>query len=245
MNPRVGLVSSNRSPPTANSRLPIYLARLACPASITRGPYLCSDLEEDVMTSQKLASQESTVNLTLPLSDQQSQWLKGTIRDVPDFPKAGIIFKDLTTLMKDAKAFSFVLDCLAAKCRQYKPTVIVGIEARGFILAPAVARQLEVGFVPVRKPGKLPWQTEKISYALEYGEDSIEVHKDAVTKDDRVIIIDDLLATGGTALAAKQLMQKLNAQVVACGFVVELDFLSGRKKVIGDDKLELFSIIHF
>lgn len=195
------------------------------------------------MTSQKLASQETKV--TLPLSDEQSQWLKDIIRDVPDFPKPGIMFKDLTPLMKDSKAFSFVLECLAAQCRQYKPTVIVGIEARGFILAPAVAHLLGVGFVPVRKPGKLPWQTEKVSYALEYGEDSIEVHKDAVTQADRVVIIDDLLATGGTALAAKQLMQKLHAQVVACGFVVELDFLSGKSKVVGSDKLDLFSIIHF
>jgi adenine phosphoribosyltransferase len=195
------------------------------------------------MTSQKLASQDT--KLTLPLSDEQSQWLKGVIRDVPDFPKPGIIFKDLTTLMKDPKAFSFVLDCLIKQCRKYNPTVIVGIEARGFILAPVVAHQLGVAFVPVRKPGKLPWQTEKVSYALEYGEDSIEVHKDAVTKEDRVIIIDDLLATGGTALACKQLMEKLNAQVVACGFVVELDFLSGRSKVIGDSKLDIFSVVHF
>ena len=195
------------------------------------------------MTSQKLASQDT--KLTLPLSDEQSQWLTGIIRDVPDFPKPGIIFKDLTTLMKDPKAFSFVLNCLIEQCRPYNPTVIVGIEARGFILAPVVAHQLGVAFVPVRKPGKLPWQTEKVSYALEYGEDSIEVHKDAVTKEDRVIIIDDLLATGGTALAAKQLMQKLNAQVVACGFVVELDFLSGRSKVIGDSKLDIFSVVHF
>jgi len=198
------------------------------------------------MTSQKLAGQSTKdADLTLPLSDENSKWLKDIIRDVPDFPKPGIVFKDLTTLMKDAQAFAFVLDCLAQNCRQYKPTVIAGIEARGFILAPAVAHQLGVGFVPVRKPGKLPWHTEKISYALEYGEDSIEVHKDAVNADDRVIIIDDLLATGGTALAAKKLMHKLKAEVVACGFVVELDFLSGRSKVIGEDKMDLFSIIHF
>jgi adenine phosphoribosyltransferase len=195
------------------------------------------------MTSQKLASQDT--KLTLPLTDEQAEWLKGIIRDVPDFPKKGIVFKDLTTLMKDAKAFSFVLNCLAEKCRQYKPTVIVGIEARGFILAPVIAHALGVAFVPVRKPGKLPWQTEKVSYALEYGEDSIEVHKDAVSKIDRVVIIDDLLATGGTALAAKQLMQKLNAEVVACGFVVELDFLNGRPKVVGSDKMDVFSVIHF
>jgi adenine phosphoribosyltransferase len=195
------------------------------------------------MTSQKLAHQET--KLSLPLSDDKAQWLKDIIRDVPDFPKAGIIFKDLTTLLRDPEAFAFVIDCLTAKCAEYKPTMIVGIEARGFILAPVIANKLGVGFVPVRKPGKLPWQTEKISYALEYGEDSIEVHKDAVGAADRVIIIDDLLATGGTALAAKQLMHKLGAQVVACGFMVELDFLSGAPKVIGSDKMDVFSVLHF
>ena len=188
---------------------------------------------------------EEQISLTLPLSTEQSDWLKGTIRDVPDFPKQGIVFKDLTTLMKDPRAFSFVLNCLAAKCRELKPTVIVGIEARGFILAPAIAHQLDVGFVPVRKPGKLPWHTEKVSYDLEYGQDAIEVHKDAVSKTDRVIIIDDLLATGGTALAAKQLMAKLGAQVLACGFVVELDFLNGRDKVTSGDTTEIFSVVHF
>ena len=195
------------------------------------------------MTPQKHADQE--LSLTLPLTDEQSTWLKGVIRDVPDFPKAGIVFKDLTTLMKDPRAFSFVLNCLAEKCRALKPTVIVGIEARGFILAPAIAHQLDVGFVPVRKPGKLPWQTEKISYELEYGHDSLEVHKDAVNKTDRVIIIDDLLATGGTALAAKHLLSGLGAQILACGFVVELDFLKGKSKVVGEDQTEIFSVIHF
>ncbi|MBU6452343.1 MAG: adenine phosphoribosyltransferase [Cyanobacteria bacterium REEB67] len=195
------------------------------------------------MTSQKLAGQQSS--LTLPLSAEQSDWLKGTIRDVPDFPKKGIVFKDLTTMMKDPRAFSFVLNVLSEKCRSLKPTVIVGIEARGFILAPAIAHQLDVGFVPVRKPGKLPWHTEKVSYDLEYGQDTIEVHKDAVNKTDRVIIIDDLLATGGTALAAKQLMEKLEAQVIACGFLVELDFLAGRARVEGSDKTEVFSVVHF
>jgi len=195
------------------------------------------------MSSQKLANQET--KLALPLSDDKAMWLKDIIRDVPDFPKKGIIFKDLTTLMKHPEAFSFVLDCLAEKCREYKPTMIVGIEARGFILAPAIAHKLGVGFVPVRKPGKLPWQTEKVSYALEYGEDTVEVHKDAVGAADRVVIIDDLLATGGTALAAKQLIEKLGAKVVACGFVVELDFLNGAPKVKGSDKLDIFSVVHF
>ncbi|HMY51346.1 MAG TPA: adenine phosphoribosyltransferase [Candidatus Obscuribacter sp.] len=181
----------------------------------------------------------------LPLSPERQDWLKSTIRDIPDFPKPGIIFKDLTTLMRNAEAFSCVLNSLSVTSEALKPTVIVGIEARGFILAPALAHHLGVGFVPVRKPGKLPWHTERVSYALEYGEDTVEVHRDAVTKGDRVVIIDDLLATGGTAMAAKQLMEKLGATVVGAGFVVELDFLDGRSRVKKDGDLEIFSVIQY
>lgn len=182
--------------------------------------------------------------LKLPLPKEREDWLKSTIRDVPDFPKPGIIFKDLTTLMKNAEAFSCVLNSLSVTCEALKPTTIVGIEARGFILAPAIAHHLGVGFVPIRKPGKLPWNTQKVSYALEYGEDSVEVHEDAVGAGDRVIIIDDLLATGGTALAATQLITRLGAKVVGAGFVVELGFLSGREKLLGRD-MEIFSVLHF
>lgn len=183
---------------------------------------------------------------SLPLPAEQEEWLKSTIRDVPDFPKPGIIFKDLTTLMKDATAFKLVLNALTFSCKELNPTIIVGIEARGFILAPAIAHHLDIGFVPIRKPGKLPWQTESISYALEYGEDTIEIHKDAVTKDDRVVIIDDLLATGGTALAAKNLLRKLGAHVVGAGFVVELGFLDGRKKLLeGDQEMNVYSVLHY
>lgn len=181
----------------------------------------------------------------LPLTQERQDWLKSTIRDINDFPKPGIVFKDLTTLMKDAAAFSCVLNSLAVTCEALKPTVVAGIEARGFILAPAVAHHLGVGFVPVRKPGKLPWQTEKISYALEYGEDTLEIHSDAVTKGDRVVIIDDLLATGGTALATKHLIEKLGATVVGAGFVVELGFIDGRDKVLQGSPLEIFSVIQF
>jgi adenine phosphoribosyltransferase len=193
-----------------------------------------------------MTASEKTHEVTgLPLPDGQQEWLKSVIRDVPDFPKPGIVFKDLTTLMKDPIAFKLVLNALTFSCRALKPTVIVGIEARGFILAPAIAHHLDLGFVPIRKPGKLPWQTEKISYALEYGEDSIEIHKDAVGPDDRVLIIDDLLATGGTALAAKHLLQKLGATVVGAGFVVELDFLDGRKKLLEGGDLDVYSVIHY
>ncbi len=191
------------------------------------------------------ASVKSHEVLSLPLPEAQQDWIKSIIRDVPDFPKKGIVFKDLTTLMKDPIAFKLVLNALTYSCRALKPTVIVGIEARGFILAPAIAHHLDVGFVPIRKPGKLPWQTEKMSYALEYGEDTIEIHKDAVTSEDRVVIIDDLLATGGTALAAKHLLRKLGANIVGAGFVVELDFLDGRKKLVENEDLNVYSVIHF
>lgn len=194
-----------------------------------------------------MTASEKTHEVTgLPLPEAQQEWLKSVIRDVADFPKPGIVFKDLTTLMKDPVAFKLVLNALTFSCRALKPTVIVGIEARGFILAPAIAHHLDLGFVPIRKPGKLPWQTEKISYALEYGEDSIEIHKDAVGPNDRVLIIDDLLATGGTALAAKHLLRKLGANVVGAGFVVELDFLDGRKKLLeGADDMDVYSVIHY
>jgi adenine phosphoribosyltransferase len=183
--------------------------------------------------------------LKLPLSKEREDWLKSTIRDVPDFPKPGIVFKDLTTLMKNSEAFSCVLNSLSVTCEALKPTTIVGIEARGFILAPAIAHHLGVAFVPIRKPGKLPWKTEKVSYALEYGEDSVEVHQDAVNPGERVIIVDDLLATGGTAFAAKQLITRLGAKVVGAGFVVELEFLNGRQKLINGDDMEVFSVLHF
>jgi adenine phosphoribosyltransferase len=181
--------------------------------------------------------------LTLPLAKEREDWLKSTVRDVVDYPKPGIVFKDLTTLMRDAEAFSFVLDALANTARKVQPTVVVGIEARGFILAPVVAHQLGLGFVPVRKPGKLPWEVEKQAYALEYGEDTIEVHKDSFNPGDRVLIVDDLLATGGTAKAAKSLVEKLGATVVGAGFVIELAFLDGREQLGLDDNV--FSVIRY
>ena len=182
-------------------------------------------------------------DLSLPISKQKDEWLKSKIRDIPDFPKPGIVFKDLTTLFADAQAFAFVIDVLAERCRALKPDVIAGIEARGFVLAPTIAYKLGLGFVPIRKPGKLPHRVQKLQYDLEYGTDTIEIHSDAVSNSHRVVLIDDLLATGGTAGAARQLLEVLGANVVGVGFVVELGFLNGRAKLSGES--DIFSIINY
>ena len=177
------------------------------------------------------------------MTEHSTEWLKGKIRDVPDFPKPGIIFKDLTPLLKDVERFKFVIDSMSAKCKEFKPDLIAGIEARGFLLGPTIAYQLGLGFVPIRKPGKLPYKTEKLEYALEYGTDCIEIHADAVSSGQRVIVIDDLLATGGTANAALQLIKRVGADVVAIGFMVELGFLEGRQKLPKD--ATVFSVIDY
>jgi adenine phosphoribosyltransferase len=190
------------------------------------------------MTSQA----ERSNSATLPLSKDNENWLKSKIRDIPDFPKPGIIFKDLTTLFSDATAFQFVLDTMTECCRLQKPEVIAGIEARGFILAPTIAYRLGIGFVPIRKPGKLPYRVEKLEYELEYGFDTIEIHADAVNHGHRVVLIDDLLATGGTAAAASKLLTRLGANVVGIGFAVELGFLNGREK-LGDS--DVFALINY
>ena len=160
--------------------------------------------------------------------------IKRLIRDVPDFPKPGILFKDVTPLLADPNALDQVVDALAAPyLKNGKATVdrVLGIESRGFIFGTPVAQRLGVGFAPIRKPGKLPWKTVTESYALEYGEDRIELHLDAVEKGERVLIIDDLLATGGTLSAACRLVEKLGATVAACAVVIELGFLDGRKRL--------------
>lgn len=182
-------------------------------------------------------------NVILPLSKEDDSWLKSKIRDIPDFPKPGIIFKDLTTLLADAKAFSFVLDAMTEQCRALKPDVIVGIEARGFIFAPTIAYKLGCSFVPIRKPGKLPYRVEKLQYDLEYGTDTIEIHADAVSHGHRCVLIDDLLATGGTAGAARKLLTSLGGDVVGVGFVVELGFLDGRKKLEGAS--DVFALLNY
>ena len=166
--------------------------------------------------------------------------LKKLIREVPDFPKKGILFYDITTLLKDRLGFATLIDALSEHYLQKDIDLILGMEARGFIFGPALAYRLNAGFVPVRKPGKLPAETARVSYDLEYGSNTLEIHKDAIQKGQRVIIADDLLATGGTAAATVQLAKSLGADVCGLGFVVELDFLKGR------DKLEnLFSLISY
>ena len=157
--------------------------------------------------------------------------LKQYIRDVPDFPKKGIIFKDITTLLKNPVALKLTLDILYDRVKDLKIDKVVGIEARGFIFGAMLAEKLNAGFVPLRKPGKLPAEVFKQTYELEYGTDSIEIHKDAISKGDRILLHDDLLATGGTAKAACDLIEKIGGNVVQTLFIIELAFLGGREKL--------------
>jgi adenine phosphoribosyltransferase len=168
--------------------------------------------------------------------------LKKLIREVPDYPKPGILFYDLTTLLKDKNGFRDLIDQLCHHYDGHKIDLVVGIEARGFILAPALAYRLNAGFVPVRKPKKLPAKAVKVSYALEYGTDALEIHEDAVQKGQRVLLCDDLLATGGTAAAAVQLIRSLGGVVDGAAFAVELSFLNGRVKLPG---LDVFSLMKY
>ncbi len=156
--------------------------------------------------------------------------LKNSIRDVPDFPKKGILFKDITTLCKDPASFQRMVDLLAHRYVGKKIDLVVGIEARGFIVGAALAYKLGAGVVLVRKPGKLPHKTHRASYTLEYGEDSLEIHQDAIEKGQKVIIADDLLATGGTARAVADLVGEMGGDIIECAFIVELDELKGRDK---------------
>jgi adenine phosphoribosyltransferase len=168
--------------------------------------------------------------------------LKKLIREVPDWPKPGILFYDLTTLVKDPGGLRTVVEGLADRYHNSKIDVVAGIEARGFILAPAVALRLGTGFIPIRKPKKLPWKTARVTYDLEYGTDTLEIHQDAVHPGERVLLLDDLLATGGTAAAATALIRQLGGEVAAAAFVVELTFLNGRSKLPG---LEVHSLLHY
>ncbi|CAN5858137.1 adenine phosphoribosyltransferase [soil metagenome] len=167
--------------------------------------------------------------------------LKALIREVPNFPRPGINFFDITTLLKDARGLRRVVDALAEQFADAKPDTVIGIEARGFIFAPALAYQLGAGFVPVRKPGKLPAQCASVSYELEYGQDTLEIHRDAVGNGHRVVIADDLIATGGTAQAVVKLVEDLGGEVVGLGFVIELEFLGGRKRMSGYNVRSLLS----
>jgi len=168
--------------------------------------------------------------------------LKKLIREVPGFPKPGILFYDITTLLKAPAGLRAVIDGLKDYYRDAKVDVVMGIEARGFIFAPALAYALGAGFVPVRKPKKLPAETVSVTYDLEYGTDTLEMHKDAVSQGTRVLIVDDLLATGGTAAAAARMVEEAGGLVAGLGFVVELNFLNGRAKLPGR---EVFSLLQY
>jgi adenine phosphoribosyltransferase len=167
---------------------------------------------------------------------------KKNIRSVTDFPKKGIVFRDITTLLKDPDAFRDALAEMKKYCSGKKIDVIVGIESRGFIIGSVLAHELGVGFIPVRKPGKLPADTIKEEYSLEYGKDAIEIHKDAVAPGQNVLIVDDLLATGGTVAAAARLVERLGGKITGLCFLIELTFLKGREKIKGYD---IFSLVKY
>jgi adenine phosphoribosyltransferase len=168
--------------------------------------------------------------------------LKDFIRDVPDFPKKGIVFKDITPLLRDPRAFREAVDAFSENYRHQGISLVVAAEARGFILGPPVAYNLGAGFVPIRKPGKLPYLRKKASYETEYSTDAVEIHADAVRPGDRVLMLDDVLATGGTMAACCRLVESMGGQVVGCAFLVELTFLNGRKPLKGYD---VFSLIQY
>ena len=170
------------------------------------------------------------------------QELKQLIREVPDFPKPGILFYDITTLLKNAQGLRAVIDRFHEQFADQKIDVVVGIEARGYFFAPAIALALGTGFVPVRKPKKLPCEVEFWEYDLEYGTDRLEIHRDAIEGGQRVLIVDDVLATGGTAAAVARLVEKLGGRIASYGFVIELDFLNGREKLKNYD---VYSMLHY
>lgn len=170
------------------------------------------------------------------------QALREHIRDIPDFPQPGIVFKDITPLLADASAFHWMINVLSDHYESAGVDLVMGAEARGFILAGALAYRLNAGFIPARKPGKLPYQVAKAEYALEYGTDTLEIHEDAIRENHRVLIVDDVLATGGTAAAKVQLIESLGGTVVGMAFLIELAFLGGRDKLDGHD---VYSLIQY
>lgn len=176
------------------------------------------------------------------MSGLNSDQLKKLIREVPDFPKKGILFYDITTLLKDKTGFAQLIDLFSEHYIGKQIDLILGMEARGFIFGPALAYRLNAGFVPVRKPGKLPAATVRVEYELEYGSNTLEMHTDAVQKGQRVLIVDDLLATGGTAEATARLVKSLGGEIAGLAFVVELDFLNGRDKL---KPYNVFSLLHY
>ena len=177
-----------------------------------------------------------------PIKPVNVEALKALVRTVPDFPKPGILFYDITTLLKDKTGFAKMIDALASHYIERKVDLVLGIEARGFIFGPALAYRLNAGFVPVRKPGKLPAETVRVSYDLEYGSDALEIHKDAIQPGQRVVLVDDLLATGGTMEATVKLARQLGGEIVGLAFAVELDFLKGRERF---KEFDVFSLLHY
>lgn len=170
--------------------------------------------------------------------------VKSKVRAIPDWPKPGIMFRDITTLLKDREGFNKMIDLLVDRYKDMHIDLIAGIEARGFIIGGALAHRLGIGFVPIRKKGKLPAKTISIGYGLEYGKDTIEIHEDAVDGNSHILLVDDLIATGGTALAACQLITKLGGKVVECCFIIDLPDLNGRKK-LEDAGYKVFGLIEF
>src|SRR6058998_3940469 len=168
-----------------------------------------------------------------------ASWLKDHIRDIPDFPKPGVVFKDITPLLADVDAFRFAVDAIADHYAGNVVHKVIGVEARGFIVAAPIAYRFGAGFIPIRKAGKLPWEIEREEYELEYGSDLLEIHRDAVRPGENVLIVDDVLATGGTASATVRLVERLGANVLGLGFVIELAFLHGRDKLAAHDIVSL------
>jgi adenine phosphoribosyltransferase len=179
--------------------------------------------------------------------EQQLRYLRAHLRNVPDFPKPGILFKDITPLLADPRAFHITIDLLAERYIGEHVDAVVGVESRGFIFGGALAARLNASFVPVRKPGKLPWKADRVAYALEYGHAELEMHVDSIPKGARALVVDDLLATGGTAAAAATLTRNLGGVVAGFAFVVELDVLGGRTRLLesGPQASPVYSLVHF
>lgn len=174
--------------------------------------------------------------------DPNHEWLKDHIRDIPDFPREGVVFKDITPLLADKKAFTYTVDAIAHHFDRDEIDKVLGIEARGFIVAAPLAYRFTAGLIPVRKKGKLPWQIESEEYELEYGTDRLELHKDAIVPGERILIVDDVLATGGTALATARLTERCGGKVAGVATIMELAFLGGREKLAG---FEFYSLISY
>jgi adenine phosphoribosyltransferase len=168
--------------------------------------------------------------------------LKALIRDIPDFPKPGILFRDITTLLSDPAGLRYSIDTLASKIEDWQPEYIVGMESRGFIFGAALAYKLGIGFIPIRKPGKLPAAVWSVEYALEYGTDKLQIHQDAAPPGSRIAIVDDLIATGGTAAATAKLVREIGCDLVGCAFLIELDALDGRSHL---PDVPIISLVHY